>query len=47
MSDLIERDERVVWHPFTQRGMGGESFPVVSARGTTVSYTHLTLPTKA
>jgi adenosylmethionine-8-amino-7-oxononanoate aminotransferase len=34
MSDLIERDERVVWHPFTQRGMGGESFPVVSARGT-------------
>jgi adenosylmethionine-8-amino-7-oxononanoate aminotransferase len=35
-STLVERDRRCVWHPFTQRGMGGEPLPVVSALGSTL-----------
>ena len=31
--DLLERDRAVVWHPYTQHGLGREPLPVVSAQG--------------
>jgi adenosylmethionine-8-amino-7-oxononanoate aminotransferase len=33
MSDLPERDARVVWHPYTQHGIEAAPLPVVSADG--------------
>lgn len=33
MSDLVSRDARVAWHPYTQHGLEREALPVVSARG--------------
>ncbi len=33
MSDLIERDRRVVWHPYTQHGCEADPLPVAAAQG--------------
>lgn len=33
MSDLVRRDARVAWHPYTQHGLEPEALPVVEARG--------------
>jgi adenosylmethionine-8-amino-7-oxononanoate aminotransferase len=33
VSDLAERDARVVWHPYTQHGLGAPALPVASASG--------------
>ena len=33
MSDLVRRDARVAWHPYTQHGLEPEALPVASARG--------------
>lgn len=33
MSELVRRDARVAWHPYTQHGLEREALPVVAARG--------------
>ncbi|MBI5434996.1 MAG: adenosylmethionine--8-amino-7-oxononanoate transaminase [Planctomycetes bacterium] len=33
LSDLLARDARVAWHPYTQHGLEQEFLPVVGARG--------------
>jgi adenosylmethionine-8-amino-7-oxononanoate aminotransferase len=33
MSDLVSRDARVAWHPYTQHGLEREALPVASAHG--------------
>jgi len=33
MSDLVSRDARVLWHPYTQHGLERDPLPVVGARG--------------
>lgn len=30
---LVERDRKVIWHPYTQHGLARENLPVVSAEG--------------
>ena len=41
MNDLIARDRRVVWHPYTQHGVEVDPLPV--ARGDAVFFHDLTL----
>lgn len=33
MSELLERDRKYVWHPFTQMKTAGDALPIVSAKG--------------
>ena len=33
MSALVERDARVLWHPYTQHGLERDPLPVVRAQG--------------
>ena len=32
MSDILPRDRRVLWHPYTQHGVEDDPLPVVAAR---------------
>ena len=33
MKSLVERDSRVIWHPFTQVGLADAPIPLVGAHG--------------
>lgn len=37
MSALVERDKKVLWHPYTQAGFGVDPLPVVSAKGSVLT----------